>query len=129
MLKDKIYSIYGFVVVILVYLAVLILDIFNMFPVQNHDYLWGMADPLKLMIIGTGFSLLALLFFKEKIFIGWLKHIAWWYIPTAWMIAPNLTDDMYININLAISILMTLLFIITLIYAPIMHHRLKKKNQ
>ncbi len=128
MLKNKKYNLYGFVALSIFYLLAFVIDSLNIFPQANHNYTFGYFNAIEYIIIGVGLNSVLLLFFHERIFISWLKHIAWWYLLVAWILSPRLTDGFFIDIILAINILMGALFVITLIYALIMSYILKNEH-
>lgn len=87
-------------------------------------------DPLFFILLGLVPTAFTLLFFSEKVFFSWAKHIAWWFILlVAWAVSNNENESDFSPAGDDISVVswsMAVLFVITLIYAIIMNWRLKK---
>jgi hypothetical protein len=88
--------------------------------------------PLFVGILSLLPTLILLLFFSDRVFVSWLKRIAWWIVlVTAILVRSNNHESdfsMFGSDNFVIGVMMTLLFIITLVYVLIMNRRLKKQG-
>lgn len=89
----------------------------------------GVMKSLFVGLLGLSASLLALLFFSGEVFISWTRHIAWWFLlGTVYFVAstsPYTSGVLSIDRRDTTIYCMSLLFIITLIYALIMNKKLK----
>ncbi len=77
--------------------------------------------PLFVSILGLIPTLIMLVFFSDKIFISWVKRIAWWFVLiVAILVKSNDHESDYSFFGddvTVIGLMMTILFVITLIYA------------
>ncbi len=124
MLKEKKYNIYAVLTDIFIIFVMYVIFKLGYLDLFNREII----KPLFVVSLGLLASLFGLLFFHKIVFISWLKHILWWFLLFTWVIISNAKNDLFLDEQSVAFILMTLLFIITLIYALIMHHRLKNKH-
>ena len=123
-------------------LMVLVLDaflaggiyIFSEFFCKRECYIAyesNYLEPLFFVLVGLFPILVMLLFFQDKIFVSWVKRVAWWFliIVELLVMSNNHENDFSIfgDDTFVIGVMMTLLFIITLVYALIMNKKLKEK--
>ncbi len=89
-------------------------------------------EPLFFTLLGLLPALTLLMFFSDRIFSSWLKHIAWWFmLVILLMITSNENESSFSNFDSDVWIINMstgILFIITLVYALIMNRRLKKQG-
>ena len=71
-------------------------------------------------------TLVLLFLFKKRIAVLWLRHIGSWFFPISFIGITNLSDGLFFSSDWIANAFMTILFIITLVYALIMNRRLKK---
>jgi Na+/H+ antiporter NhaC len=97
-----------------------------------YDLEVNVFEPTFFVLVGLLPVLIFLLFFSNRVFVGWLKHIAWWFlIAVGLLVSSNNHENdfsMFGSDNFVIGVMMTILFIITLVYALIMNRRLKKQG-
>lgn len=88
----------------------------------------SLLEPSFYILLGLIPTSLSLLFFPEKIFILWMKHIAWWFLIFTFLMVGNTSQGgflpMYDKAQVALF-WMAVLFVITVIYALIMNRKLK----
>ncbi len=125
--KSKKYGIYGLMAAIVA--LVLVYLFFKVKCFGSCDT--TVIKPLFVGILALLPTLIILSFFSDRIFISWLKHIAWWIVlVTVILVKSNDHENdfsMFGSDNFVIGITMTILFIITLVYALIMNKKLKGK--
>lgn len=100
----------------------------------NGYWCWDLessiTEPFLLSLVGLLPTSVCFLFFRDTVFIKWLKHIAWWYsliiLYVVGEINPYAGGILSLDRGTVALFMMAILFVITLIYAPIMSHRLKK---
>ena len=87
--------------------------------------------PLFATLLGLIPTTALLYFFSRETMLAWLKHIAWWYslviLYVVGEINPYAGGVLSLDRGSVALFMMAILFVITLIYAPIMSHRLKKR--
>lgn len=129
-MKNKKYSRYAILSVVALMATVFIYNDFLCSGVSCYELEISLFEPLFFGALGLSASLLLLLFFSEQVFISWLKHVAWWFVLGT--IAIVLSINPYAGGILTIDrgdttiYSMTVLFVLTLIYALIMQWRHKK---
>ncbi len=100
------------------------LEMFDPYDLRNF------IRPFIIFALGTTLSLVYLLMFGEGVVQKWVRHIGWWYLMLTFIIFLQINPlgggILYISRSTAFMYLFSLLFAITLVYAPIMHRRLKK---
>jgi hypothetical protein len=75
-------------------------------------------------------TLLVLIFFGSKVTADWLRHIGWWFSILFPAIVIKFIGGGVLSMDdIAVKVMMILLFIITLVYTPITERRLKKSGQ
>lgn len=93
-----------------------------------YPFVHGRLDPMYTGMLGSVPTLLLFIFFGKKMFVLWVKHIAWWFsILTAFAVSNTSQGGFlpfYSRDDVALF-WMAILFIITLIYALIMNRKLK----
>jgi hypothetical protein len=83
-------------------------------------------EPLVSGILWFIPTLVVLGFSGREVIVSWLRHIAWWYVFfTPWAIT-HLSDNFFFPDTWISGACMVILFVITLIYAPLMNRRFKK---
>ncbi len=95
--------------------------------VQYEDIYTG---PILSLVVGFLPTAIFLLFFKNQIVWSWIKHLGWLifvFIYIVFSMNPYSSDILSVLFNRENTayFLMALLFIITLIYAPLMRKKLK----
>ncbi len=88
----------------------------------------GFLEPLFFGLLGFIPTLMFLLFFSERLFISWMKHIAWWSIlMTIFFVSSNENESAFSNFGDDVFVVLSsaaVLFVVTLLYAPIMKGKL-----
>lgn len=88
----------------------------------------GIVKPFFVETLGLIPTLLILLW-RGEIFISWLKHIAWWFLlgVTYFIFFISSENESFLSPSRVqvVLFLMSVLFIITLIYALVMNRKLK----
>jgi hypothetical protein len=117
------------------FLLTIVLYYFNYFCtgtcyVQYEDIYTGPILSLTIGFLPTTFFLL---FFNSQIVWSWIKHLGWLvfvFIYIVFSMNPYSSDILSVLFNRenAAYFLMAILFIITLIYAPIMSRKLKRSS-
>ncbi len=92
-----------------------------------------MFDSFQSIIIGLVPSVVILFLFGKKIISLWLKNVLWWYMMIVFLIVSNTHDggdvlSLLFNRENTAYFLMAILFLITLVYAPLMCKRLKRNS-
>ncbi len=86
--------------------------------------------PFFMATLGLIPTMIFLLFFSNKIFISWFKHIGWWFLlgVTYIIFFVSSENESFLSPSRVqvILFLMIGLFIITIIYALVMNWKLKK---
>lgn len=103
----------------------------NFFCIGNCSFfVYGRMEPLYISSLFFLPTALCLFFFPWRIFVLWTKHIAWWFSIFTALAITNLGGGSFLNPshNEMAILCMSLLFIITLIYAPLMSKKLKKNS-
>lgn len=89
------------------------------------SHVFGKFDVVYPSLLGLIPTIAILAFFGKKIFLSWIRHIAWWFSIAAVWIISNTSDGFILSPgrNKTALFLTALLFIITLIYALVMRGR------
>lgn len=132
MQKVRKYQLYTLGLVLIIPLVIYLLFEVNGFDSVSLKIVSNFVNPLFFGSLGLVPTILMLLFFSDMIFTSWLKHIAWWFmLVILLMITSNENESSFSNFDSDVWIInmsMTLLFIITFVYALIMSRRLKKQG-
>lgn len=124
--KNKIVSVLPQVIVVIV--TLLLYAVTNFFCVGNCPFfVFGRIEPLYIAVLLFLPTVICLFFFSWEVFVLWTKHIAWWFSIFTMLAITNFGGGSFLNPSRnEIAILcMSILFIITLIYALIMNKKLK----
>ncbi len=90
-------------------------------------------DPLLSGLTGLLVTIVLINFFSQEVFTYWLRKIASWFLPLTLVLVASVDEGQGLfpmtsdGRNDTAVLMMAILFVITLIYAPIMSHRLKKR--
>lgn len=92
-----------------------------------------MFDSFQSIVVGLIPSVVILFIFGKKIISLWLKQVLWWYMIVVFLVVSNTHDggdilSLLFNRENTAYFLMAILFIITLIYTPLMSKKLKKNS-
>ena len=125
----KKYNTYSIFLVVGLAVLVYIYNDFLCFATNCYELEVTIFEPFFFGALTILPTLLVLRLFQEKIFISWLKFIAWWFILlVAFFVGSNENESdfsPFANDVSVVSISMALLFIITLIYALVMKRKLR----
>lgn len=92
-----------------------------------------MLDSFQSIVVGIVPSVAIMIIFSKKIIMMWLRQVLWWYIIIVFFIVSNTHDgsdilSLLFNRENTAYFCMSILFIITLIYAPLMSRKLKRNS-
>lgn len=128
-MKGKKVGIYFLGISVILGLSIFIYNDFLCKSEQCYRLETPIFEPTFFAILGLIPTIIFLLFFSEKIFLEWLKHIAWWFFLVALYFVvdtnPYSSDILSISRTQVALFWMALLFIVTLIYALVMNKSLK----
>jgi hypothetical protein len=128
-MNNKILSILPQVIIIGV--TLLLYTATNLFCIGNCSFfVYGRMEPLYISSLFFLPTALCLFFFSWEIFVLWTRHIAWWFSIFTVLVITNFGGGGFLNPshNGMAIFCMSILFIITLIYAPIMSRKLKRDS-
>lgn len=104
-----------------------------------HDYSCyslesTVTEPLFYAFAGLVPTLSYLMLFDQQIFYSWTKQVASWFLPLTLILVASVDEGQGLfplssnGRNDTVILMMAILFIITLVYAPIMNRKYKKRS-
>ncbi|MCF7815485.1 MAG: hypothetical protein K9M10_00225 [Candidatus Pacebacteria bacterium] len=130
--KEKRHNFYAIFVTAVVLAGIYLMFKLSFFDSWSPEIISDIVNPLYFGLLALIPTLMFLLFFMGRLFILWIKHVAWWFFAFTVLMVGNTSQGGFLPLYDKVQVAlfwMAILFIVTVVYALIMNKRLKNENK